>query len=135
PASEACRLAKSERSKVDFLNFRLHRLYLGGVWSGHGGAMSKGVRHHGGNLYQLANSHLITTCATLAALILFVMVGAKVVPSAIGLAKASQPALVAAFLLNIAIILFGWRRASDISLTLSALKVAEQEALDNAYTD
>jgi len=97
--------------------------------------MSSGVQHRGGNQYQLANSHLITTCATLAALILFVMVGAKVLPSAIGVTAVRQPALAVAFLLNIAIILFGWRRASDLNQTLSALKAAEQEALDNAFTD
>ena len=97
--------------------------------------MSRSVINRSGTSYQLASSHLITTCATLAALILFVAVGAKVVPSAIGLAEAGQPALAVAFLLNIAIILFGWRRATDINQTLSALKAAEQEALDNAYTD
>lgn len=97
--------------------------------------MSRRVIDRHGTTYQLASSHLITTCATLAALILFVLVGAKVLPSAIGLAEAGQPALAVAFLLNIAIILFGWRRANDIHQTLSALKAAEQEALDNAYTD
>ncbi len=97
--------------------------------------MGRSVINRSGTSYQLASSHLITTCATLAALILFVLVGAKVLPSAIGLAEAGQPALGIAFLLNIAIILFGWRRANDINQTLSALKIAEQEALDNAYTD
>jgi diguanylate cyclase (GGDEF)-like protein len=97
--------------------------------------MGKSVIDRGGTSYQLASSHLITTCATLAALILFVAVGAKVVPSAIGLAGAAQPAMAVAFLLNIAIILFGWRRAADINQTLSALKSAEEEALANAYTD
>ena len=100
-----------------------------------GGAMRISGTNRGGSSYQLASSHLITTCATLAALILFVLVGAKVLPSAIGLADAGQPAMAVAFLLNIAIILFGWRRAKDISQTLAALKTAEQEALDNAYTD
>ena len=97
--------------------------------------MSRSVIDRRGTSYQLASSHLVTTCATLAALILFVLVGAKVLPGAIGLAAAGQPALGVAFLLNIAIILFGWRRASELKDTLSALKVAEQEALDNAYTD
>jgi diguanylate cyclase (GGDEF)-like protein len=97
--------------------------------------MVNGVKDRGDSSYQMASSHLITTCATLAALILFVLVGAKVLPGAIGLAKASQPAMLAAFLLNIAIILFGWRRANDLNQTLTALKVAEQEALDNAYSD
>ncbi|HET9335337.1 MAG TPA: EAL domain-containing protein [Sphingomicrobium sp.] len=85
----------------------------------------------------MAHSHLITTCATLAALILFVAVGAKVLPGAIGLGTSTPaaPALAVAFLLNIAIILFGWRRANDLTQILSALKAAEQEALDTAYTD
>lgn len=97
--------------------------------------MGKGVLSGGDTSYQLARSHLVTTCATLAALILFVMLGATVLPSAIGLTKAGQPALTVAFLLNIAIILFGWRRAKDLDQTLSALKFAEQEALANAFTD
>ena len=97
--------------------------------------MVKSVTRRGDSSYQMANSHLITTCATLAALILFVLVGAKVMPSAVGLANAGQPAMVVAFLLNIAIILFGYRRARDLSQTLSALKAAEQEALDNAFSD
>ena len=97
--------------------------------------MVRSVTNRKDSSYQMASSHLITTCATLAALILFVLVGAKVLPSAIGLAKASQPAMVVAFLLNTAIILFGWRRANDLTQTLSALKTAEQEALANAYTD
>ncbi|HEU4957497.1 MAG TPA: EAL domain-containing protein [Sphingomicrobium sp.] len=97
--------------------------------------MAKSVTNRGDSSYQMATSHLITTCATLAALILFVLVGAKVLPSAMGLTKAGQPAMVVAFLLNIAIILFGYRRANDLNQTLSALKAAEQEALDNAYTD
>ena len=97
--------------------------------------MVRSVTNRGDSSHQMASSHLITTCATLAALILFVLVGAKVLPSAIGLAKASQPAMVVAFLLNTAIILFGWRRANDLTQTLSALKAAEREALENAYTD
>ena len=97
--------------------------------------MVSSVRNRGETSYQMASSHLITTCATLAALILFVLVGAKVLPSALGVAKAGQPALAVAFLLNIAIILFGWRRANDLTATMSALKSAEQEALDNAFTD
>jgi diguanylate cyclase (GGDEF)-like protein len=99
--------------------------------------MSNGVRNSSGNPYQVASSHLITTCATLAALILFVFVGAQVVPTAIG-ATIGGPAtkgLAVALILNIAIILFGWRRANELKQTLIALKMAEQEALDNAFTD
>lgn len=97
--------------------------------------MGKSVSNGGESSYRLARSHLVTTCATLAALILFVMLGAAVLPSAIGVGQAVKPALTAAFLLNIAIILFGWRRANDLDQTLSALKAAEREALANAFTD
>ena len=97
--------------------------------------MGNSVNNRGASSYQLARSHLVTTFATMAALILFVMLGATVLPGAMGLAKAGQPALSVAFLLNIAIILFGWRRANDLDHTLKALKTAEQEALDNAFTD
>ena len=127
PCRGRCTIEKPELVYIAFTPFCYGILF--------GGAMSKRVIDRRGTSYQLASSHLITTCATLAALILFVLVGAKVLPSAIGLAEAGQPALAVAFLLNIAIILFGWRRANDISQTLSALKAAEQEALDNAYTD
>ena len=89
------------------------------------------------NPYKVATSHLITTCATLAAILLFVILGAKVVPSAIGAAvpDPGTNALVAAFLLNIAIVLFGWRRARDLADTLTILKQAEKDAYLNAYSD
>ena len=72
-----------------------------------------------------------------AAILLFVILGAKVVPSAVGLAvrDPGTNALVAAFLLNIAIVLFGCRRARDLAETLATLKRAEDEAYLNAYTD
>jgi diguanylate cyclase (GGDEF)-like protein len=99
--------------------------------------MRNGVTDKGGSSYKVATSHLITTCATLAAILLFVFIGAKVVPSAIGVAvrDPATNALLAAFLLNIAIVLFGYRRARDLAETLSTLKKAEDEAYLNAYTD
>ena len=99
--------------------------------------MSKSVTAKGGTSYKVATSHLITTCATLAAILLFVILGARVVPSAIGLAvrDPATNALVAAFLLNIAIVLFGWRRARDLAETMATLSRAESEAYLNAYTD
>jgi diguanylate cyclase (GGDEF)-like protein len=85
--------------------------------------------------YKVAASHLITTCATLAAILLFVILGANVVPSAVGSRVTSTNALVAAFLLNIAIVLFGYRRSRDLAETLTTLKRAEAEAYASAYTD
>jgi diguanylate cyclase (GGDEF)-like protein len=99
--------------------------------------MRSGVTGKQGNSYRVATSHLITTCATLAAILLFVIIGSKVVPSAVGLAvrDTSTNVLLVAFLLNIAIVLFGWRRARDLAETLETLKQAETEAYINAYSD
>ena len=92
-------------------------------------AQSKTVR--------LAGSHVITTCATIAALLLFVAIGSKIVPSALLGAPLPDSAstLKVAFLLNIAIILFGWRRSKDLKEALDAFEAAERQAQRNANTD
>src|SRR3954462_4557926 len=86
---------------------------------------------------RMASSHVITTCATIAAILLFVALGSQVVPAA--LVGASLPdsagSLQVAFLLNIAIILFGWRRSKDLKLALEAYEAAERLARTNANTD
>ena len=99
--------------------------------------MASSVAGKGATSYKVAASHLITTCATLAAILLFVILGAKVVPSAFGAAvrDPATNALVAAFLLNIAIVLFGYRRARDLAEALATLKCAEADAYASAYTD
>src|SRR5436190_3995952 len=99
--------------------------------------MVKSVSNKQGNSYRVAASHLITTCATLAAVLLFAIIGSKVVPSAIGLSShnASTNLLLVAFLLNNAIELFGWRRALELEETQATLKQAENEAYINAYSD
>jgi len=85
----------------------------------------------------MASSHLITTCATIAALMLFVGLGSRILPTAI--LGASLPdsgsSLKVAFLLNIAIILFGWRRSKDLRQALDAYDEAERIAHRNANTD
>lgn len=86
---------------------------------------------------RLAGSHVITTCATIAALLLFVALGSQIVPAAIGGARLPDSAstLKVAFLLNIAIILFGWRRSKDLKDALDAYEAAERLATRNANTD
>ena len=86
---------------------------------------------------RLAGSHVITTCATLAALLLFVALGSKILPGALlgGVAADSGSTLKVAFLLNIAIILFGWRRSKDLKDALEAYDSAERLAQRNANTD
>jgi len=97
--------------------------------------MARSVPGKDGASYKVATSHLITTCATLAAILLFVILGASVLPSAVGSRVTATNALVAAFLLNIAIVLFGWRRSRDLAETLATLKQAEADAYVNAYVD
>jgi diguanylate cyclase (GGDEF)-like protein len=91
------------------------------------GASRKAVR--------IASSHLITSCATIAAILLFVGIGSKVVPSAIGGLPSANSTLSVAFLLNIAIILFGWRRSKDLKDALDAYEEAEKVSRRNANTD
>jgi len=75
---------------------------------------------------RIASSHVITSCATIAALLLFVALGSKIVPAAIAGVQLgeSSSTLEVAFLLNIAIILFGWRRSKDLKEALEAYEAA-----------
>src|SRR4051812_42915783 len=86
---------------------------------------------------RIASSHVITTCATIAALLLFVVLGSRIVPAAIVGATIddSSGVLTVAFLLNIALILFGWRRSKDLKQALHAYEAAERLAQANANTD
>jgi diguanylate cyclase (GGDEF)-like protein len=85
---------------------------------------------------RLAGSHVITTCATIAALLLFVVLGSEVLPAALfGAPPDADNTLKVAFLLNIAIILFGWRRSKDLKDALDAYEAAERLAQTNANTD
>jgi diguanylate cyclase (GGDEF)-like protein len=86
---------------------------------------------------RIAGSHIITTCATLAALLLFVAIGSQLLPAAVQGTPLpnSGSTLKVAFLLNIAIILFGWRRSKDLRVALDAYEAAHSQAQQNANTD
>jgi diguanylate cyclase (GGDEF)-like protein len=86
---------------------------------------------------RLAGSHVITTCATIAALLLFVVLGSQILPAALlgSSIPDSASTLKVAFLLNIAIILFGWRRSKDLKEALDAYEQSERIAQRNANTD
>lgn len=86
---------------------------------------------------QLAGSYLITTCATLAAIVLFVGIGSQLLPRVFAGVPIpdSNATLRVALLLNIAIILFGWRRAKDLRETITAWENAERTAHRNANID
>jgi diguanylate cyclase (GGDEF)-like protein len=87
---------------------------------------------------ELASSHLITTCATFAAIATFVGIGSEIVPGSLGIdssALVDHAGLVTAFILNIAVIIFGWRRSRDLGVALAANAEAERRAHENAYSD
>ena len=89
-----------------------------------------------GKAIRLAGSHVITSCATVAAMLLFVVLGSQVLPPAFGVARLpADEGLKMAFVLNIAIILFGWRRSKDLKEALEAYEKAERLAQRNANTD
>ena len=87
---------------------------------------------------ELASSHLITTCATFAAIATFVGIGSEIVPGSLGIDPASfadHAGLLTAFILNIAVIIFGWRRSRDLGIALAANAEAERRAHENANSD
>src|SRR5690242_8770744 len=84
---------------------------------------------------RIASSKLIITCATIAALILFVGLGSQVLGPAFRGTRVPNTSLTVAFLLNIAIILFGWRRSKDLQSALDAYEKAERLAERNASID
>ena len=84
---------------------------------------------------RIASSKLIISCATIAALILFVGLGSQVLGPAFRGTRVPNTSLTVAFLLNIAIILFGWRRAKDLQNALDAYEKAERLAQRNASID
>jgi diguanylate cyclase (GGDEF)-like protein len=95
------------------------------------------VKAQRSNAVRIASSQVITSCATIAAILLFVLLGSQIVPAAIVGAPLPDSAstLRVAFLLNIAIILFGWRRSKDLREALDAYEAADQLARRNANTD
>ena len=87
------------------------------------------------NAGRLASSHWIISCATLAAILMFVALASRLLFPAVGGSDLPNSGLTMAFLLNIAIILFGWRRSTDLKQALDQIEDAERRAQRNANTD
>jgi diguanylate cyclase (GGDEF)-like protein len=83
-------------------------------------------------LLTAARQDLITGAITMAAIIMFVFTGSAVVPAAVkalsGLGAGADRILVTALLLNLALIVFGWRRCHDLECEIKERKVAEENA-------
>jgi diguanylate cyclase (GGDEF)-like protein len=86
---------------------------------------------------ELASNHLVTSCAALAALFLFVPTGQRIIASLVegSATPGIDRPLAIGFILNIAVILFAWRRSKDLQNALAANALAEQSAHDNAFVD
>lgn len=86
---------------------------------------------------ELASSHLITSCAALAALFIFMPMGQRIVAAALSGSTDSDidNQLAVALLLNVAVILFAWRRAKDLKRAIDANEISQQAAHDNAFVD
>ncbi|MFL6752043.1 MAG: putative bifunctional diguanylate cyclase/phosphodiesterase [Sphingomicrobium sp.] len=88
-----------------------------------------------GQRSQLASSRLLASCATLVALFTFLWLANQTVAGAMGIRRI-DPSLTTALLLNIAIILLGWRRAKDLEQALEdAQSRSDHFALHVALTD
>src|SRR6266700_4920094 len=88
------------------------------------------------NAIRIASSHLITSGATVAAILMFVALASQVLPRAVGIVRLpADGTLAVALVLNVALILFGWRRSKDLKAALEAYEGAERQAERNANTD
>jgi len=80
----------------------------------------------------------ITSTVALFAIVVFVLSGSKVLPAALGLSDpgaALRSGLVTAFLLNVALILFAWRRSVQLALSFTERDDAKRQAIEWAYVD
>ena len=79
-----------------------------------------------------ARQDVLTGAITLAAIVLFVFSGGAVMPAAIdalsGLGGGANRLLATALLLNLALIIFGWRRCHDLEIEIAERKTAEEQA-------
>ena len=84
----------------------------------------------------LLRDYRTNTAIAFSAIVAFVIVGGTLSPyfAKMEVAQAS-PTLVAAFILNTALILFAWRRSTDLRNAISKQRDAEQRAHELAYKD
>ena len=83
-------------------------------------------------------ANLISASVALAAVGMFAFTGSTVVPNALGFGAqgaAVDRMQVVSLLLNVALILFAWRRCIDLKQSTAARELAETRAYDFAYLD
>jgi diguanylate cyclase (GGDEF)-like protein len=86
-----------------------------------------------------ARQDLLAGAITLAAILMFVFTGSAVMPAAVralaGIGGSADRILVTALLLNLALIVFGWRRCHDLEVEIAERKSAEEHARQLASRD
>jgi len=96
-----------------------------------------GVREQGA--MSAARKDALTGAVTLGAIVMFVFTGSAVMPKAFdalaGIGGGADRMLVTALLLNLALIIFGWRRCHDLQLEIAERKRAEEQARQLASRD
>jgi len=101
--------------------------------------MLKRDEANGGAATQATQQDVFTGAVVIAAIIMFVGTGTSVLTSTIdlfiGVGGGSDRVLTIALILNIALILFGWRRYKDLSREIEERKAAEERARTLALRD
>jgi diguanylate cyclase (GGDEF)-like protein len=86
-----------------------------------------------------AERDLVALGIVVAAIMLFVATGGMVLPQVVrswmGLGAAPDPILVSVLLLNIALVIFGWRRHTELTAEIAERRKAEELARQLAETD
>ncbi|RJF91029.1 putative bifunctional diguanylate cyclase/phosphodiesterase [Sphingomonas cavernae] len=102
-------------------------------------AHETGAVRRRGSAVVSARRDLITGSVTVAAIVLFAGTGGSVIGDTVkaisGVGGGADRTLVIALLLNIALILFGWRRYSDLSREVKERSAAEERARELASKD
>jgi diguanylate cyclase (GGDEF)-like protein len=86
---------------------------------------------------ELRSRHLLATCTTFGSILLFVAIWSNALPAFVRESRlaSGEQVLATILLLNIALILFGWRRSKDLKLALHAHAEAERRAYESAFLD
>ena len=86
-----------------------------------------------------ARRDVVAMAIAIAAILMFVGTGGRVLPEAVramlGHGEAPDPVLVSALLLNIALMLFGWRRYRELTEEITVRRAAEAHARELASLD
>jgi diguanylate cyclase (GGDEF)-like protein len=80
----------------------------------------------------------ITSTVALFAILVFAISGTKVLPAVLGFQAMDPPlhsGLVPAFLLNVALVLFAWRRSVQLAKSFAERDAAKRQAIEWAYVD